>query len=84
MLGPESRRKEKLLEPTRWLTGERCHVGVVSDKAGSPRRGSPTHTSRPEVLLCDSDSCINADTDVISICVFFENNAFQKQYDSLQ
>lgn len=76
--------RRKLLESRIWLTGSDGTQEWSLTSLGSPSWCSPMHIPHPEVLLYESNSCLNADTDVISICVFFENNAFQKQYDSSQ
>lgn len=36
------------------------------------------HGSRLQVPVCESNSCTNADAGVIHICMFLENNVFQK------
>lgn len=76
--------RRKLLESRIWLTGSDGTQEWSLTSLGRPSWGSPMHIPHPEVVLYESNSCLNADTDVISICVFFENNAFQKQYDSSQ
>lgn len=58
------------------------HAGAVSERRpGAPQGVLPAHRSPVELAV--SHSGTNTDAVVTSTCVFFENNAFQKQ-DSAQ
>ena len=53
------------------VTGKGHHAGAVCDDWENTK-----HVSRPQVLVCESNSCTNTDADAIPMCVYFDNNAF--------